>query len=147
GTGVDGLVGIQKRLILSEEAGSPVPILRPMLDLARKTIREYVQEHQLAYFEDPSNQDFRYQRNKIRNEILPVLEQAFPQVKNSLFRLSLVAQGDLHIIEDSIQAVWQQVYEEDRQGPCLNAVRFNQLGLPYQRRILKQFLNRQHIFP
>jgi tRNA(Ile)-lysidine synthase len=147
GTGIDGLAGIQKRLVLEKNHGCPVPILRPMLDIARKTIQEYLQEHKLTYFNDPTNLELHRQRNNIRHRILPVLEESYPQVKNSLFRLSLVADGDLQIIEDTIQGLWSGVYGEDKEGAYLNAMRFNQLGLPYQRRVLKQFLTQQDIHP
>lgn len=145
GTGIDGLAGIQKRLDFTEETGVAIPVLRPLLDTARKKILEYVHDKQLTYFNDPTNQENKLQRNKIRNQILPALSQAFPQVKNSLFRLSLVAEGDLQIIEDSVQAIWQDVYGEDESGPYLSAIRFNQLGLPYQRRLLKRFLAKQNL--
>ncbi len=147
GTGIDGLSGIQKRLQLDAAHGSPTPILRPLLDIARKTLQEFIRQHQIEFFNDPTNQDLARQRNRIRNQILPVLEEAFPQVKNSLFRLSLVADGDLQIIEKAIQDIWQDIYGEDKDGPHLDAVRFNQLSLPYQRRVLKRFLNSQDIHP
>jgi tRNA(Ile)-lysidine synthase len=147
GTGLDGLSGIQKRLILHEREGAPVPILRPLLDSSRKTIREYLQTHQIAYFDDPTNSDLHIQRNRIRNEVFPQLERAFPQVKNALFRLSLVAEGDLQILEDAVDAVWNQVHHASkRDGAYLDAIRFNQLGLAYQRRILKRFLAQHQIF-
>ncbi|MCE3236489.1 MAG: tRNA(Ile)-lysidine synthetase [Vampirovibrio sp.] len=145
GTGIDGLSGIQKRLLLGKEHGSPVPVLRPLLDVSRKTIREYINEKQLTYFDDPTNLDSKRQRNHIRHNVLPVLEQNFPQVKNSLFRLTLVAEGDVHIIDETIEGIWQEVYAEDKTGPYLEALRFNQLGLPYQRRILRRFLIGQDI--
>lgn len=145
GTGIDGLAGIQKRLDLSTQTGSDVPVLRPLLDVSRKKIMDYVRDKQLAYFNDPTNRENSYQRNNIRNQILPALAQAFPQVKNSLFRLSLVVEGDLQIIEDSIEAIWKDLYGQDKEGPFLSAVRFNQLGLPYQRRLLKKFLSEQNL--
>lgn len=145
GTGIDGLSGIQKRLDLSGETGSPVPVLRPLLDISRKKIMEYIQDRQLAFFNDPTNRENSFQRNNIRNQILPVLSQAFPQVKNSLFRMSLVAEGDLQIIEDSVNAIWKDLYGEDEEGPYLSAIRFNQLGLPYQRRLLRKFLTQQSL--
>lgn len=145
GTGIDGLSGIQKRLVLGKNHGSPVPILRPLLDVSRKTIREYISEKQLPYFDDPTNLDSKRQRNHIRHHVLPVLEDAFPQVKNSLFRLTLVAEGDLHILDETIQDIWRHVYGEDKTGPYLEALQFNQLGLPYQRRILRRFLVGQEI--
>jgi len=147
GTGIDGLSGIQKRLEFETTAEKTTPVLRPLLEVSRKTISEYIRQHQLEYFNDPTNQDLDRQRNRIRNQILPILEEAFPQVKNSLFRLSLVADGDLQIIEKAIEDLWGKTYGQDSEGPYLNAMRFNQLGLPYQRRILKRFLTRQDIHP
>jgi len=147
GTGIDGLSGIQKRLEFETTPEKTTPVLRPLLEVSRKTISEYIRQHQLEYFNDPTNQDLDRQRNRIRNQILPILEEAFPQVKNSLFRLSLVADGDMQIIEKAIEDLWEKTYGQDAEGPYLNAMRFNQLGLPYQRRILKRFLTRQDIHP
>lgn len=151
GTGIDGLVGIQKRLMMTEPGwdvpAQGIPVLRPLLDTAQKRIRQYVEARQAPYFEDPTNADNQFQRNQIRNQVLPLLEQSFPQVKNALFRLSLVTEGDLQIVNQSVQDIWQTVYGEDRQGAYLDSMRFNQLGVAYQRRILKRFLNRQRIHP
>jgi tRNA(Ile)-lysidine synthase len=147
GTGIDGLSGIQKRLEMDEPHEKPAPVLRPLLNTSRKTIQEYIRQNQLAFFNDPTNQELDRQRNRLRNQIIPILQEAFPQVKNSLFRLSLVADGDLQIIEKAIDDIWQDIYTEDKEGPYLDAVRFNQLGLPYQRRVLKRFLTSQDIHP
>ena len=146
GTGLDGLGGIQKRLILDESTNASLPVLRPLLDVSRKTIREYLLEQGLHFFEDPSNTDIRIQRNRLRNEIFPLLEQAYPQVKNALFRLSLVAEGDLQILEDAIDGIWKTLYGKGSQGQYLDAIRFNQLSPAYQRRLLKRFLAQHHIF-
>lgn len=147
GTGIDGLSGIQKRLILNKTDGAPIPILRPLLDISRKNIREYLAHKNLSYFRDPTNEELKIQRNNIRHRILPLLEESFPQVKNALFRLCLVAEGDLEIVEEVIQNLWPEVYGVDKQGPYLQAIRFNQLGLPYQRRVLKRFLAAQQMHP
>ena len=147
GTGVDGLIGIQHRLVLKPSAGKPVPILRPMLDSSRNEIRAYIQEKGLKYFDDPTNENTKHHRNLIRHNLLPVLQEAFPQVRSSLFRLSQVAEGDAHIIEEAIAPIWGRLHGKDDHGFYLDAVRFNQLGLPYQRRLIKRFLNEQGIFP
>ena len=145
GTGLDGLGGIHRRLILDEEHGQPVPILRPLIDIARKRLREYLETNHLEFFHDPTNDDVKIQRNNIRHNVLPTLEASFPQVKNALFRLSLVAEGDLRIIDDALERLWDRLYCEDATGPSLKALVFTQLGDAYQRRILKRFLGRQGI--
>lgn len=145
GTGLDGLGGIHRRLVLDGDHGSPVPILRPLIDIARKRLKEYVETNTLEFFHDPTNDDVKIQRNNIRHNLLPALEASFPQVKNALFRLSLVAEGDLRIIDDAVEGIWERLYREDATGPSLEALAFTQLGDAYQRRILKRFLSRQGI--
>ncbi len=145
GTGLDGLVGIQKRLILEEPFGEPIPILRPLLNISRDALTAYIQESGIPFFEDPSNQSLKHQRNLIRHHILPTLEQHFPQVKNTLFKMGLVAESDLEILEEAITPIWDKVYQHDPQGAYLDAVVFSQLALPYQRRILKRFLQKNRL--
>lgn len=147
GTGLDGLSGIHRRLTLNAAHGQPVPILRPLLDISRKRIRDYVDTHRLEYFNDPTNDDPGIQRNQIRHTILPALEESFPQVKNALFRLGLVAEGDLRIVDEAVDGIWSGLYGEDATGPYLEALPFNQLDVAYQRRVLKRFLSRQDTQP
>jgi tRNA(Ile)-lysidine synthase len=49
-------------------------ILRPLLSIRKKNIIEYLDENNIPYYEDPSNKDLRYLRNKIRLELIPVIE-------------------------------------------------------------------------
>jgi tRNA(Ile)-lysidine synthase len=69
GTGIRGLSGIPVR------NGN---IIRPLLFATRKEILSYQQAGQLAYREDASNQETKYRRNKIRHDVIPVLEQINP---------------------------------------------------------------------
>ena len=58
-------------------AGKP-PVLRPMLDVPRKTIIAYAQRHRLQWVEDDSNQDRTYLRNFLRHDVMPLLERKLP---------------------------------------------------------------------
>lgn len=136
GTGLDGLVGIQKKLILHEDVAAPVPILRPMLDIKRVDVKAWAKNNNINYFDDPSNLSIKHQRNMIRNDMLPYIEERFPQVRDALFRLSHVAGGDVGIINEKIDEIWDKVYHDE----TLDSILFNQLGRPYQRRIIKRFL-------
>ncbi|NOT54523.1 MAG: tRNA lysidine(34) synthetase TilS [Deltaproteobacteria bacterium] len=64
-------------------------ILRPLLDCTRQEVMEYVLSQQLPYAVDPSNEDWKYSRNKIRHRLLPLLEQEFsPRVRHHLAALA-----------------------------------------------------------
>lgn len=61
---------------------------RPWLTVSAAAIAAYVARHRLAWIEDPSNQDTRFDRNFLRREVLPVLAGRFPVER----RLSAAAQ-------------------------------------------------------
>lgn len=146
GTGTDGLSGIQKRLVLEYETGDSVPILRPLLDIPKEVIRQYSKARALDYFEDPGNQNTRHQRNLIRQKILPLLQEHFPQVKNSLYKIGLLAEGDSQILDAATDKLWETVYHSDEKGYYLDSLIFNQLDLPYQRRILKRYFTTAQVY-
>ena len=66
GTGIRGLSGIQA---VNGE------IIRPVLCLERKEIVNYLKERGISYITDSSNLSDDYTRNRIRNHILPAMEQ------------------------------------------------------------------------
>jgi len=69
GTGLQGLGGIP-----------PVrgKIVRPLLEVSRTDIDAYVERNALPYVEDESNRDAAYTRNRLRLEVLPLLEEIAP---------------------------------------------------------------------
>lgn len=69
GTGLQGLGGI-----------APVRgrVIRPLLETSRAEIDEYIQRNSVPYVEDESNRDTRFTRNRLRLEVLPLLEEIAP---------------------------------------------------------------------
>ncbi|WP_367680392.1 tRNA lysidine(34) synthetase TilS [Candidatus Fukatsuia anoeciicola] len=53
-------------------------LLRPLLTYSRADLVSYAQKHQLYYVEDKSNQNTRFDRNFLRLQILPLLQQRWP---------------------------------------------------------------------
>src|SRR5699024_813319 len=54
-------------------------IIRPMLTLTRDEVERYLREHGVPHVEDESNADPAYTRNRLRREVLPLLEQLNPR--------------------------------------------------------------------
>jgi tRNA(Ile)-lysidine synthase len=50
------------------------PWVRPLLPFSRAELQDYLRAHQQAWLEDPSNQSPKYRRNRVRNELLPLLD-------------------------------------------------------------------------
>jgi tRNA(Ile)-lysidine synthase len=59
---------------------------RPLLRTSGGALREWLVREQVAFVEDPTNRDVGYTRNRIRHEILPALERAFPQFRETFAR-------------------------------------------------------------
>ena len=75
GTGVRGLAGMQR------VNGS---IWRPLLGVNRAQILEYLASIGQEYVTDSTNAENAYRRNQLRNIVLPVIEQQFPQAKDRI---------------------------------------------------------------
>lgn len=59
-------------------------IFRPLLAVSRDAINAYAQRWNLSWVEDDSNENVRYSRNYLRNQIFPKLKQRFPSVESAL---------------------------------------------------------------
>jgi tRNA(Ile)-lysidine synthase len=67
GAGPTALAGMR-------ESG-PGPFVRPLLDLGRADLRAYLRRRGRPFREDPSNRDLRFDRNRVRLRLLPLLER------------------------------------------------------------------------
>jgi tRNA(Ile)-lysidine synthase len=73
GSGLKGLRGIAGR----RQLGKELYVIRPMLDVTRSEVMEYLDEKKQPYCLDSSNLDRRLTRNRIRHDLLPLLERDF----------------------------------------------------------------------
>ncbi len=132
GSGPLGLSGI-----------SPVrdnKIVRPLINLRRSEIMDYVAAKNLDYVTDSSNRDLKYHRNKIRARLLPELESAYnPKLIDSLNRLTAIMGAEEEWIEDLIHPLFEQAIvfkEKNKLG--LSIVELNQQPLAVRRRLIRK---------
>lgn len=78
GTGLRGLAGMR----LQNDRG----ILRPLLDISRGQLLDYLREQGQTYVDDSTNVDTTYRRNYIRHRILPALREFAPHADESIRR-------------------------------------------------------------
>ena len=81
GAGIDGLAAMPE--IRSFSHGM---LLRPLLNCSRQVLLAYAKFHHLSWIEDFSNTDEHYSRNYIRQKVLPLIEQRWPEVKAVIAR-------------------------------------------------------------
>lgn len=81
GAGLPGLSGMGARF---ERDG--MQFYRPLLQTSAADLRAWLVQHKIKFVDDPSNKDERYTRNMIRARLLPELEGAFPQFRETFAR-------------------------------------------------------------
>jgi tRNA(Ile)-lysidine synthase len=84
-------------------------IVRPLLFASRAEIEAYRFENHLEYREDQSNQSLDYQRNKIRHQLLPLLEEMNPSFRENLSRTMGILQDVFSIYSQEITQMWERV--------------------------------------
>jgi tRNA(Ile)-lysidine synthase len=127
-----GLPGLSAMPAVMTRAG--MRFYRPLLQIPAAGLRQWLLHQQIAFVDDPSNQDERYTRNRIRARLLPALAQAFPQ-----FRATF-ARSTRHAAQ--AQAVLVEVAEQDLSvvgtPPAIKALQL--LSLPRQANVLRHWL-------
>ncbi len=91
GAGGDGLSGIPN---LREGI-----IIRPMLSISREAILTELQERNIPFREDRSNQDRRFLRSRIRHELIPMLATYNPNIKETVLREALLLKEEGHFLD------------------------------------------------
>lgn len=87
GSGLAGLAGI---LPVTDDG-----LVRPLLELTREEIRDWLRERNIEWREDETNDDRSYARNRLRHEILPLLAGSFnPRLDQALANLATLAQDE-----------------------------------------------------
>lgn len=61
-------------------------LVRPFLDTDRSAIEAFAKKHELTWIEDESNSDARFDRNFLRHQIIPTLQERYPSLNNVLAR-------------------------------------------------------------
>ncbi len=96
GAGLRGLAGIP-----------PVRgwVCRPLIERTRPEILEYLRGLGQRFRTDPTNLTGKYARNRVRLEVLPVLEELYPGVARNLARGATLAREDLQALESLVEGV------------------------------------------
>lgn len=102
GTGIRGLAGIPfVRDVSTGNTAKNLKIVRPLLNVKRTEVEAFLQQHSIEARLDKSNLSNDYTRNRLRNQLLPLLRQEFnPQVDQAIGRLSRIAEAISDEISD-----------------------------------------------
>jgi tRNA(Ile)-lysidine synthetase-like protein len=98
----------EKRKRGEEEQDSPL-LLRPLLAVTKQEIEHYCATNGLEPRRDPSNDDRRYARTRIRHDLLPKLIEYNPRIVEALGRTAAVCEAEHAFVEQALDAAWPQL--------------------------------------
>lgn len=106
GTGVDGLSGM---------GGHVDDLCRPLLRIRRDDLHQFVVNEGLVVAHDPTNDDPRHTRNRLRHEVMGPLETLGPDVVGAIVRLAELASDDAAWLDEATEVLVARVVR--RVGP------------------------------
>lgn len=120
GAGVEGLCGIRAALRLRDMfphawAGD-MRVVRPLLSCSSSAIDQHCEERELHPSFDSSNLDPRFLRNRVRHELLPLLEELNPAVRAALSRTGSIMQVTNSFLDAAVSELWVRCVDEREDG-------------------------------
>ena len=114
---------------------SKIYLVRPLLEITRSQTGQFCQQQKLPIWEDSTNQDLQYTRNRIRSELLPYLETHFnPKAQQALAQTAELLRADVEYLELAASDLLQRAMSPIADNPQVNF----QLPVKLNRRILRE---------
>ncbi len=107
GAGAAGLIGIHPVTL---------PYVRPLIEAGRAEIVAFARSEGLLWREDSSNDDLRFSRNRVRREVIPVLERINPKASEALARTGELLAEEATATEFLLDAPWVAVCASEGPG-------------------------------
>jgi len=131
-----------KGLSCMPEYHENLKIWRPLLGVSKNLIYGYQQEHKLKFIEDSSNQDNKYDRNYLRNKVIPLIKKRFPQFASTSGR-SVRHMADAYNYQNSMSAeLYKNVLESTNQ---INGLKLKKLSEYDIGNVIRYWLNEHQV--
>ena len=95
GTGLDGLRSIRKKAKFGKGL-----LCRPLINVPREAIEQYAKLNNIKWIEDPSNKNIDFDRNYLRNNIVPSIKKRWPNAQKTITRLSSLAENNQKLLHE-----------------------------------------------
>jgi tRNA(Ile)-lysidine synthase len=128
---------------------------RPLLSISQSLINDYAQSYQLVYIEDDSNQDVRFDRNFLRKNVLPIINNRWPSFSKTVSRTALLCQQQSQLVEMFARQTLNEFGQEAQSAPILSRYEHSLLEIDkllsidelLQTEVLRVWLSDHQVFP
>ena len=118
GSGLRGLSAMPETMAFGRGV-----LLRPLLNVSKLTIDAYAQAHKLKWVDDPSNLRHDYDRNFLRNAVLPLLKQRWPSCDKTVARSARHCADAQIVISTLAEELFHQVFNVADKTLCISQLR------------------------
>lgn len=132
GSNINGYAGIKK---ISYQDN--YYIARPFLDYTKQDILEYIKKYNITYYDDYTNKDITYTRNRIRHNIIPLLKKEDINIHKKFIKYS----NTLNEYNDYINYEIDNIIKDIYINKTLYLDKFNTLHPFIKKNILYHILN------
>jgi tRNA(Ile)-lysidine synthase len=141
GSGTRGLRGLQPSTLWQSGAESLI-IVRPLLEISHQQTEEYCRQHNLAPRLDASNLSLSPLRNRVRQQLMPLLESYNPAVAEALLRTGRIADDDISFLDEEVSRLWDKVIRQEGKSLVLDKAEFEPLAPALKRYLLRASVER-----
>lgn len=114
GAGLEGLAGLPP---VRPDPECDLRYVRPLVECPRDEILSFLRARGLPYREDPTNRDLKPLRNRVRWELLPLLQKLNPSALEAVVRASEIARRAHEALVEELDARWPTLLAGDRPEP------------------------------
>ena len=142
GAGLPGLSGMaptnEAYMLLG---GSSPQMVRPLLELTRDELEQYVARYRIGHIEDESNDDLQFSRNALRHKVMSALDAYFPGYQRRIARVANHVQSAQRLLTELASQDLQACAE----GDCIDIARLRLLSDDRQDNLLRYWFSQQRV--
>jgi len=139
GAGGEGLAGMKWQS--PSPVDKTIALVRPLLDLSKEELGEFAHENKIYFRDDATNFSSDFLRNRIRNELLPLLRKDYqPGLNRTVLRVMEITGAEAEFIGRSSERQFAQNKNQSRLTSAAAKRNFENLPIAIQRRILQSQL-------
>jgi len=145
GAGGEGLAGMKWQS--PSPANRAISLVRPLLCFPKTELLAFAHENKIPFRDDATNFSSDFLRNRIRNELLPLLRKNYqPGLDKAVLRLMEIVGAEAEFAGEAAQLVASSL-RLDKVRPQAERYNFNDLPVAIQRRILQSQLSEAGVAP
>ena len=140
GAGVAGLRAMPQERLLGLGR-----LVRPMLHVRQIDLYDYAKHHHLSWCEDPSNQNTHFDRNYLRNQVMPRLRHRWPALDQRAATVTALMSDTQALLDEVGAADFILMRKETNIGECLPCADVTALSRPRRHNLLRYWLAQNQV--